>query len=142
MPASARMAINIGRCHSHSRHSMPDRRGNTLHQRHHRLAYTGIVCGVVVAIGLLALNFPVFLDAYDQWGFQIKCGTGYATDLSQAAAVVGRHDVVDQCETALLMRRLWTVPLVAVGALVLLAVLAASAITSARESLVPHHDTA
>jgi hypothetical protein len=113
-----------------------------LNQRHHRLAYTGIVCGVVVAIGLLALNFPVFLDAYDQWGFQIKCGTGYATDLSQAAAVVGRHDVVDQCETALLMRRLWTVPLVAVGALVLLAVLAASAITSARESLVPHHDTA
>jgi hypothetical protein len=113
-----------------------------LNQRHHRLAYTGIVCGVVVAIGLLALNFPVFLDAYDQWGFQIKCGTGYATDLSQAAAVVGRNDVVDQCETALLMRRLWTVPLVAVGALVLVGVLAASAITSARESLVPHHDSA
>ena len=91
-----------------------------MHQRHHRLAYTGISCGVVVAIGLLALNFPVFLDAYDQWGFQIKCGTGYATDLSQAAAVVGQHNLVDQCETALL----------------------ASAITSARESLVPHRDTA
>jgi hypothetical protein len=113
-----------------------------LHQRHHRLAYTGIVCGVVVAIGLLALNFPVFLDAYDQWGFQIKCGTGYVTDLDQAAAVLGQHNFVDQCETALLVRRTWTVPLVAVGALVLLAVVAASAITSARESLVPRRDTA
>jgi hypothetical protein len=113
-----------------------------LHQRHHRLAYTGISCGVVVAIGLLALNFPVFLDAYDQWGFQIKCGTGYATDLSRAAAVVGQHNLVDQCETALLVRRMWTIPLVAFGALVLLVVVVASAITSARESLVPHRDTA
>ena len=113
-----------------------------MHQRHHRLAYTGISCGVVVAIGLLALNFPVFLDAYDQWGFQIKCGTGYATDLSQAVAVVGQHNLVDQCETALLVRRMWTIPLVAFGALVLLVVVVASAITSARESLVPHRDTA
>jgi len=113
-----------------------------LHQRHHRLAYTGISCGVVVAIGLLALNFPVFLDAYDQWGFQIKCGTGYATDLTQAAAAVGQHNFVNECETALLVRRLWTIPLVAISGLVLLVVTAASAITSARESLVPHHDAA
>ena len=111
-------------------------------QRHHRLAYTGVVCGVLVVFGLIALNFPVFLDAYDQWGFQIKCGTGYATDLTQAAAVVGQHNFVDQCETALLVRRLWTIPLVAISGLVLLVVTAASAITSARESLVPHHDTA
>ena len=40
----------------------------------------------LIGVGLLALNFPVFLDAYDQWGFQIKCGTGYLTDLTQAAA--------------------------------------------------------
>jgi hypothetical protein len=113
-----------------------------LNQRHHRLAYAGIVCGVLVGFGLIALNFPVFLDAYDQWGFQIKCGTGYATDLTQAAAVVGQHNFVDQCETALLVRRLWTIPLVAISGLVLLVVTAASAITSARESLVPHHDTA
>jgi hypothetical protein len=105
-----------------------------LHQRHHRLAYTGIV--------LLALNFPVFLDAYDQWGFQIKCGTGYLTDLTQAAATVGQHDFVDQCETALLVRRLWTIPLVVIGGLVLLAVVVASAIASGRESLVPHRDSA
>jgi hypothetical protein len=113
-----------------------------LHQRHHRLAYTGIVSGIVVAIRLLALNFPVFLDAYDQWGFQIKCGTGYLTDLTQAAATSGQHDFVDQCETALLVRRLWTIPLVVIGGLVLLAVVVASAIASGRESLVPHRDTA
>jgi hypothetical protein len=88
------------------------------------------------------MNFPVFLDAYDQWGFQIECGTGYATDLTQAAAAVGQHNFVDQCETALLMRRMWAIPLVAICALVLVAVTAASAITSARESLVPHRDTA
>jgi hypothetical protein len=113
-----------------------------LNQRHHRLVYTGIVCGVLVGFGLIALNFPVFLDAYDQWGFQIKCGTGYATDLTQAAATVGQHNFVNECETALLVRRLWTIPLVAISGLVLLVVTAASAITSARESLVPHHDTA
>jgi hypothetical protein len=113
-----------------------------LSQRHHRLAYTAIVCAVLVVLGLIALNFPVFLDAFDQYGFQIKCGTGYATDLTQAAATAGQHNFVDQCETALLMRRLWTIPLVAICGLVLLAVGAASAITSARESLVPHRDTA
>jgi hypothetical protein len=113
-----------------------------LDQRHHRLAYTGIACAVVVGIGLLALNFPVFLDAFDHWGFQIKCGTGYAADLTQAAAAGGDQNFVDQCETALLMRRLWTVPLVAIGGLVLVVVLAASALTSARESLVPQRDTA
>ena len=111
-------------------------------QRHHRLAYTGIVCGVLVVVGLIALNFPVFLDAYDQWGFQIKCGTGYASDLSQAAATVGQHNFVDKCETALLLRRMWTIPLVAISGLGVLAVTVASAVTSASESLVPHRDTA
>jgi hypothetical protein len=113
-----------------------------LTQRHHRLAYTGIVCGVLVVVGLIALNFPVFLDAFDQWGFQIKCGTGYASDLSQAAATVGQQNFVDKCETALLLRRMWTIPLVAISGLVVLAVTVASAVTSGRESLVPHRDTA
>jgi H+/Cl- antiporter ClcA len=113
-----------------------------LQSRHHRLAYTGIVCGVLLIIGLIALNFPVFLDAYDQWGFQIKCGTGYITDLAQAADNVGQHNYVDKCETALLLRRLWAIPLVAVSGLIVLAVTVASAVASARESLAPHRDTA
>jgi hypothetical protein len=111
-------------------------------QRHHRLAYTGILCAVLLIVGLIALNFPVFLDDYDQFGFQIKCGTGYATDLTQAAATAGERNFADECETALLMRRMWIIPLVAVSALVLLAVVTASAVTSARESLVPHRENA
>ena len=113
-----------------------------MQSRHHRLAYTGIVCGILMIIGLIALNFPVFLDAYDQWGFQIKCGTGYMADLAQAALSVGQHNYVDKCETALLLRRLWAIPLVAISGLIVLAVTVASAVTSARESLVPHRDTA
>jgi hypothetical protein len=113
-----------------------------LHDRHHRLAYTGIVAGAVLAAGLLAMNFPVFLDAYDQYGWQIKCGTGYVTDLTQAAAAVGETSYVDQCESALLTRRLWTMPMAILGGTVLLTVLVASATTSARESLVPHRDNA
>jgi hypothetical protein len=111
-----------------------------LQKRHHRLAYTGIVCGVLLVVGLIALNFPVFLDAYDQWGFQIKCGTGYDGDLSQAAAAVGEHNYVDKCDTALLMRRLWTIPLVVISGVVLLVVTVASALASVRESLVAHRD--
>jgi hypothetical protein len=112
-------------------------------QRHHRLAYTGILCAVLLIVGLIALNFPVFLGDYDRFGFQIKCGTGYATDLTQAAAATaGERNFADECETALLMRRMWTIPLVAVSALVLLAVVTASAITSARESPVPHRENA
>jgi signal transduction histidine kinase len=112
-----------------------------LSQRHHRLAYTGVVSAVVLVIGLLALQFPVFLDDYDQWGWQIKCGTGYISDLTQAAATVGDKNFVDECETALLVRRMWIVPLVVLGAVVLLTVVVASATTSARESLAAHRDT-
>lgn len=113
-----------------------------MEQRHHRLAYTAIVSAVVLAVGLLAMNFPVFLEAYDQYGWQIKCGTGYLTDLTQAAAAVGDQNYVDQCETALLVRRLWTMPMAVLGATVMLAVLVASATTSARESLEPHRNNA
>ena len=89
------------------------------------------MCVGLIAVGLLALNFPVFLDAFDQYGFQIKCGTGYATDLSQAA---GQHTYVDQCETALLVRRMWTIPLVVIGAIVLIVTVAVAATVWGRES--------
>jgi len=105
-----------------------------LHHYHHRAFYIGVACAVLIVGGLLALNFPVFLDAFDQYGFRIKCGTGYATDLSQAAAAAGEHTYVDQCETALLVRRTWAIPLVVVGAIVLALVLAMAAIVWGRES--------
>lgn len=113
-----------------------------MQQRHHRLAYTGIIAAVVLGIGLFALNFPVFLGDYDQYGWQIKCGTGYLSDLSQAAAAVSGTNYVDKCETALLLRRAWTFPLVVLGGTVLLVTLVASAATSARESLVSHRENA
>ncbi len=113
-----------------------------MEHRHHRLAYTGIIAAVVLGLALFALNFPVFLDDYDQYGWQIKCGTGYLSELSQAAAAVGGKNYVDACETALLIRRAWTYPLAVAGGIVLLAVLVASATTSARESLLPRRDPA
>jgi len=71
-----------------------------------------------------------------------SAGRDTPPDLTQVAAAAGQHNYVDQCDTALLMRRMWTMPLVAVSAMVLVVVTAASAITSARESLVPHRDNA
>jgi hypothetical protein len=109
--------------------------------RHHRLAYSGIVAAIVLGAALLALNFPVFIDAYDQYGWQIKCGTGYLTDLTQAAASVGEQSYVDQCEAALLVRRLWTIPMAVIGGTVVLAALVASATTSARESLIAQRES-
>jgi hypothetical protein len=105
-----------------------------LHHYHHRAFYIGVVALALIAVGLLALNFPVFLGAFDQYGFQIKCGTGYVSDLSQAAATAGQHDFVDQCESALLTRRMWTIPMVAIGSIVLLIVVAVSATMWGRES--------
>jgi hypothetical protein len=105
-----------------------------LHHYHHRAFYIGVVCVGLIAVGLLALNFPVFLDAFDQYGFQIKCGTGYATDLSQAAGAAGQHTYVDQCETALLVRRMWTIPLVVIGSIVLIVTVAVAATVWGRES--------
>lgn len=121
---------------------MYDLKGAVVEKRHHRLAYTGIVAAVVLGVGLFALNFPVFLGDYDQWGFQIKCGTGYSAELTQAAATVGDTDYVEQCETALLLRRMWTLPLVVLGAITLLVTLVAAAATSGRESVISRHGAA
>ncbi|WP_102141201.1 hypothetical protein [Mycobacterium hubeiense] len=106
-----------------------------------RAWYVGIVGAVLAAIGLFALGFPVFLDDYDQYGFQIKCGTGYIADLSQALAATGGPDYAEQCENSLLARRMWTVPLVVIGALAVLGTLLLGAATSAHEKLAhePEH---
>ena len=76
----------------------------------------------LLGVGLLALNFPVFLNAYDQWGWQIKCGTGYDTNLIQAEyanQVSPQSNFVDQCQSELAMRRAWTIPIAVVGWLIL-----------------------
>jgi hypothetical protein len=88
-----------------------------------------LVGAALLAAGLVALGFPVFLHAYDQWGIQIKCGNGYATQLLQAtvddqqaasAHVQPPTSYVDQCKSALMHRRAWTIPVAAVGLLILI----------------------
>lgn len=81
---------------------------------------------LALAGGLFALRLPVFIDAYDQFGWQVKCGSGFTTDLIQASSAdqaVGApsSNYVGQCSTALMMRRLWAIPLAALGGLALTA---------------------
>ncbi|MDM4139719.1 MULTISPECIES: hypothetical protein [Mycobacterium] len=77
---------------------------------------------VLLAGGLFALYLPVFIAAFDQYGWQVKCGSGFTTDLTQASTAVGAvgGDFVDQCGNALLVRRLWAIPAAALGGLTLM----------------------
>lgn len=87
-----------------------------------------LVGTALLAAGLVALCFPVYLHAYDQWGIQIKCGNGYNSELLQAtiddqhaaSRVRPATSYVDQCNSALLHRRVWTTSLSALGALILI----------------------
>ncbi|BBY17998.1 hypothetical protein [Mycolicibacterium litorale] len=95
-----------------------------------RAWYVAIGGAILLAIGLFALRFPVFIDGYDQWGWQINCGSGFVANLTQAEnAAVDGTDFVASCQSALLSRRLWTIPLIIVGSLALLAVLLTATIT-------------
>ncbi|MCV7200919.1 hypothetical protein B7435_33220 [Mycolicibacterium peregrinum] len=104
-----------------------------------RAVYIGIAGAVVLGIGLYLLSLPVYLDDFDQFGMQIPCGSGYSTHLVQANAA--GQEYVDKCGSAVLTRRLWTIPIVAVGALALIAVLFRAATSSAHETLLPNRDT-
>jgi hypothetical protein len=105
-----------------------------LHHYHHRAFYLGILSVVLIVVGLVALNFPVFIDAFDQWGWQIKCGTGYSSKLTQAAEATGGN-YVDQCGTALMLRRIWAIPMVVIGSIVLVGVVLVAATVWGRESV-------
>jgi hypothetical protein len=75
---------------------------------------------MLLAGGLLALYFPVFIDAFDQFGWQVKCGNGFASELTQAATAAGKaRNYVDQCNSALMVRRLWAIPTAALGGMTL-----------------------
>ena len=75
------------------------------------------VAVILLATGVFALHFPVFIDAYDQYGWQIRCGTGFTTDLSQASST--GSNFVTRCNNALLIRRAWAIPAAAIGGLML-----------------------
>ncbi|OBF52775.1 hypothetical protein A5756_17195 [Mycobacterium sp. 852002-53434_SCH5985345] len=89
------------------------------------------VAVVALTAGLFALRFPVFIDAYDQYGWQVKCGSGFTTDLTQASGAVNGPDhvasstgapgtnYVARCDDALMIRRAWAIPTAALGGLTL-----------------------
>ncbi|NOP99573.1 hypothetical protein [Mycolicibacterium fortuitum] len=104
-----------------------------------RAVYIGIAGAVVLAIGLYLLSLPVYLDDFDRFGMQIPCGSGYSAHLVQATAA--GQEYVDKCGSAVMTRRLWTIPVVAIGALALIAVLFKAATSSAHETLLPNRDT-
>ncbi|MGZ4514466.1 MAG: hypothetical protein ACXVX5_07080 [Mycobacterium sp.] len=84
---------------------------------------------VTLTVGLFALRFPVFIDVYDQFGWQVKCGSGLTTDLTQASSAdqeMNDHGVarsstnyVGRCGNALIIRRAWAIPAAALGGLTL-----------------------
>ena len=104
-----------------------------------RAVYIGIAGALLLAIGLYLMSLPVYLDDFDQFGMQIPCGSGYSAHLVQAHAA--GQEYVDKCGSAVMTRRLWTIPVVALGALALIAVLFRAATSSAHETLLPNRDT-
>jgi hypothetical protein len=73
------------------------------------------VAGLALAlIGLAALWYPISLDQYDPYGFPVKCGNGFSSNLTQAVQTNG-GDLVTKCDTALLTRRVWAIPAIAIG---------------------------
>ena len=85
-----------------------------------RRSLVACAAGVLVIAGLLALWWPVYLDQYDRYGVQISCGRGFAGGLSEDVLAGGDGGkFVGRCDTALLIRRAWAIPLVVIGWLVL-----------------------
>ena len=86
-----------------------------------RAVYIGIAGALMLAIGLYLMSLPVYLDDFDQFGMQIPCGSGFGAHLVQANAA--GQEYADKCGSAVMTRQLWTIPVVALGALALIAVL-------------------
>jgi hypothetical protein len=90
-----------------------------------------LVAAAMVGVGFLGLYWPTSLDDFDQWGFRITCGTGFAADYSQAgtadAAATGtssaQPDYVGQCRSAIWVRRGWTATLMSIGVALSIALL-------------------
>jgi drug/metabolite transporter (DMT)-like permease len=82
-----------------------------LTRRHTILAIAGLFLAVV---GVMALWLPVHLDQYDAYGIKVNCGNGLNFDIADTIAVHG-GDFADKCDRALLIRRAWAIPAVALG---------------------------
>jgi len=76
-----------------------------------RYTFLGVAGLALALIGLMALWFPVYLNQYDVYGVKVTCGNGFISNLNQAA----QANLVTNCDTALLVRRAWAIPAVAIG---------------------------
>lgn len=89
-------------------------------QRLHDVTPRRIVAGVaavtLLTVGLLALRWPVYLPDFDPWGIQVKCGSGFSAELVQATFA----GADDRCQHALAIRRLWAIPMAALGWLIVI----------------------
>ncbi len=61
-------------------------------------------------IGLAALWLAINLDQHDAYGFPIECGNGFSSHLTPVVQTDG-GDVVTNCQSALLTRRVWAINL-------------------------------
>jgi hypothetical protein len=78
-----------------------------------------IGAAAVVLIGFLGMWWPVYLSDFDQYGIQIDCGSGFVSDVSHAQRASAA--LVDDCDTALMIRRSWSIPLMVAGSGVVVA---------------------
>ncbi|OBI94019.1 hypothetical protein [Mycobacterium asiaticum] len=78
----------------------------------HRQIYLGIAGVAMALIGLGALWFPVYLDQFDIYGMKVNCGNGIG---AMAVQTQVEGETAARCGTALLVRRLWSIPTVAMG---------------------------
>lgn len=76
-----------------------------------RHIYIGILGLIIGVIGLAAMWFPVYLDQFDHYGIQVSCGNGFSSHLHGE----GTEAILSRCDTGLLVRRLWAIPTVAAG---------------------------
>jgi len=85
-----------------------------------RRLIVGIVGILLVVTGVAALWQTVYLDTYDHWGIQIGCGSVFSTDLFQIGLAERQGvDFVAQCGNALQARRVWAIPVLVSGWLLL-----------------------
>jgi hypothetical protein len=82
--------------------------------------YLGAAGLPLAVVGLAALWFPIDLNQHDAYGFPIECGNGFSSNLTQVVQTNG-GDVVTKCQSALLTRRVWAIPFIAIGWLLLTA---------------------
>ena len=95
-----------------------------------RRLLTWVAAFALLTIGLLALQFPVFLDDFDRWGIQIKCGSGFSAAPIQASIAdefntqhpdmaTSTASYTQLCKHALTVRRIWAIVTAAVGGAIL-----------------------